>query len=230
MGGEIKEWNGRKCPVEGCNFELCMYSVGQPARAFPLCPNCYNNPKPEWGILPGEDKLNKLSEDPEDHEDELKERQIRSVAGRNFTFECPHPDGHPLIQSLTVGQDSSGNGVFTVDAHFGPKWRLCGTREPTIIHMPKGVNKITVLDRCDEDTGSHMMKVEFKDGSSILENGDLTYVTCYDNDKLLQDSSHSVHGKERTYIKGRGGGRGRGRGRAGGRGGGRKGRGGGRRR
>ena len=28
VGGEIKQWSGRKCTVEGCNFELCLYSVG----------------------------------------------------------------------------------------------------------------------------------------------------------------------------------------------------------
>ncbi len=28
VGGQIKQWSGRKCPVEGCNFELCLYSVG----------------------------------------------------------------------------------------------------------------------------------------------------------------------------------------------------------
>ena len=56
LGGVIKEWGGRTCPVEGCNFELCTYAVGQPERSFPLCPNCFNNPRPEWGKLPGESK------------------------------------------------------------------------------------------------------------------------------------------------------------------------------
>ena len=28
VGGQIKQWSGRKCPVDGCNFELCLYSVG----------------------------------------------------------------------------------------------------------------------------------------------------------------------------------------------------------
>jgi DNA topoisomerase-3 len=26
VGGTVKEWSGRNCPVEGCNFELCTYS------------------------------------------------------------------------------------------------------------------------------------------------------------------------------------------------------------
>lgn len=220
LGGIVKEWSGRKCPVEGCDFELCMYSVGQPARTFPLCPNCFNNPKPEWGDIPGEDK-SKLSNDPDDREDELKERQIRSVAGRSFTLECPHPDGHPLIEELTVARGPDGNGVYTMDAHFGPKWRLCGTRDPSIIHLPKAINKITILDKCDEESGCHMMKIEYKEG------GGNSGVTCFETDQALQEKSNTVHGNERTQHKG---GRGRGRGGRGrGRGGGRKGRGGSRR-
>merc|ERR1712238_72483 len=29
-GGMINEWTGKKCSVPTCNFELCLYSVGQP--------------------------------------------------------------------------------------------------------------------------------------------------------------------------------------------------------
>ena len=35
IGGEIKQWTGRHCPVPNCHFELCLYSVGNPARTFP---------------------------------------------------------------------------------------------------------------------------------------------------------------------------------------------------
>jgi DNA topoisomerase III len=41
-GGKTTQWSGRSCPVEGCNFEFCLYSVGAPPRTFPLCPNCFN--------------------------------------------------------------------------------------------------------------------------------------------------------------------------------------------
>jgi DNA topoisomerase-3 len=226
LGGVVKEWAGRKCPVEGCDFELCMYSVGQPQRSFPLCPNCFNNPRPEWGPIPGED--NNLSNDPDDREDELKERQIRTVAGRSFTLECPHPDGHPLIKDLTVCRDPESGGVFTMDIHFGPKWRLCGTRSPTIIHLPKAIDKITILDKCDEDTECHLMRIEYKPDTTPLEGGETKYKTCFEKDEKLRGKSQTVHGIERTQHKGGRSGRGRGRGRGGrGRGrGGRSGRGG----
>lgn len=29
-GGLIKQWTGRTCSVKDCNFELCLYSVGNP--------------------------------------------------------------------------------------------------------------------------------------------------------------------------------------------------------
>ena len=35
IGGEIKQWTGRHCPVPNCHFELCLYNVGNPARTFP---------------------------------------------------------------------------------------------------------------------------------------------------------------------------------------------------
>jgi DNA topoisomerase-3 len=122
LGGVIREWSGRTCPVEGCNFELCTYAVGQPERSFPLCPNCFNNPKPEWGVIPGESK--EAAEDDVDREDENKERQARSMGGRQFILEAPHPDGHPLMEELTVGKDPESEGVLTIDTHFGPKWRV----------------------------------------------------------------------------------------------------------
>ena len=154
IGGEIKQWTGRHCSVEGCNFELCLYSVGAPPRTFPLCPNCYNNPRPEWGPQPGEEKAADVK--PEDEEDEAKERGIRRMAGRNMIRECPHPDGHPLIEEMTVSPDPESDGVLILDPHLGPKWRLVSTREPTIVHLPKSVEKVTILDKKDEVVSSAM--------------------------------------------------------------------------
>jgi hypothetical protein len=90
-GGTIKEWTGRKCSARDCNFELCLYIVGEPERTFPLCPFCFNNPQPEWGFLPGEEIVS--SSDPVDRQDEDKERHYRRMGGRSLLLECPHPDG-----------------------------------------------------------------------------------------------------------------------------------------
>ena len=101
-----------------------------------MCPNCFNNPKPEWGSIPGEN----TAADTEDAEDEKKERQIRTLAGKNMIRECPHPDNHPLIAEMTVSPDPESDGVLILDPHLGPKWRLVSTREPTIVHLPKSVS------------------------------------------------------------------------------------------
>lgn len=125
-----------KQPAKGCNFELCLYSVGAPPRAFPLCPNCFNNPKPEWGPIPGE----KIIQNFADACDEAQERKIQSLAGKNMIRECPHPDDHPLISEMTVSPDPESDGVLLLDPHLGPKWRLVSTRAPTIVYLPKSVS------------------------------------------------------------------------------------------
>ena len=214
IGGEIKQWTGRNCPVEGCNFELCLYSVGAPPRTFPLCPNCFNNPKPEWGQIPGEN----TTPTPGDEEDENKEMNIRRMAGKNMIRECPHSDKMPLIEEMTVSPDPESNGVLILDPHLGPKWRLVSTREPTIVHMPKSVEKVTVLEKKDEVLGCRMMSIEFKEGESPLEGGKKKYTSCFANDEMLQGLVRIHHGDERMKASSRGG-RGRGRGRGGGRGG-----------
>lgn len=213
-GGIVKQWTGRICSAEGCNFELCMYSVGQPQRSFPLCPRCYNDP--QWAL----DNTN-LPADQVDRDDEQKERQIRKVAGKALVLECPLPDEHPLIDEMTVSPDPDSDGVLIVDPHLGPKWRLVSTRAPTIVHMPQSVDKLIVLEKRDEVLGVHLMQVEFKEGQSPLSDGEIKYTCCFANDEMLQGLVRVFHGSERLKATPRGGrGRGRGRGgRKGGRGG-----------
>ena len=206
------------CPVEGCNFELCLYSVGAPPRTFPLCPNCFNSP--DWAL---QEPANE-----EDREDENKERQIKRMAGKSLVLECPLPDHHPLIEELYVSPDPDSEGIFILDPRGGPKWKLLSTRDPTIIHLAKSIEKVTVLDEKEEITGCHKIRINFKAGESPLEGGDTKYTCFFPTDQILQDSCRVFHGSERTAGSGRGGrghgrgGRGRGRGGRGGRGRGRR--------
>ena len=243
-GGIVKQWTGRVCSVKDCNFELCLYSVGNPQvsdanrlcngtadfscdahshflltsqRTFPLCPRCYNDP--DYAL----DAAN-ITSDPVDREDESKERQIRKMAGKQLVLECPLPDDHPLIDELRVSIDPDSNGVLILDPHFGPKWRLVSTRDPTIVYLPQCIEKITVLDKRDEVLGVRLMQIEFKDGESPLTNGAKKYICCFANDEMLQGMVRVYHGSDRLKATGRGGrgrgrgGRGRGRGGKGGRG------------
>ena len=171
-----------------------MYSVGSPPRTFPLCPNCFNSA--DWA-------LEKRNGNPDDKDDEHKEKQIRKMAGKSLVLECPLPDTHPLIDELYVSPDPDSDGVFILDPHFGPKWRLVGTRDATIIHLPKSISKITVLDEKDEVLGCHKMRVEFKSGESPLEGGVVKYTCSYPTDVTLQSASRVYHGSERTASKGK---------------------------
>ena len=192
-------------------------AISAPPRTFPLCPNCFNSP--EWSI---NDDIVK-EKDEEEKQDKHKEQQIKRVAGKNLTLECPLPDNHPLIDELYVSPDPDSSGIFTLDPHFGPKWRLVGTRDATIIHLSKSIDTMTLLEEKDEVFGCRKLKVKFKEGQSPLEGGATKHTCFYPTDQLLQDSSRVYHGSERTASSGRGG-RGRGRGK-GGRGRGRGGRG-----
>ncbi len=66
QGGSLKQW-GIVCPVQACGFEMSLYVVGhgKEERCYPICPNCYNHPREEWGPAP---------------------------SGKGLCLECPHPD------------------------------------------------------------------------------------------------------------------------------------------
>jgi hypothetical protein len=153
-----------------------------------------------------------LPEDEDDREDAAKEHEIKKVGGKVFTLECPLPDTHPIVDELLVSYDPDGNGAFIVDPHFGPKWRLVGTRNPTTIHLPQCIERLTVLDKRDEVHDVHLIQIKFKDGESPLTDGRTTYTCCYPTDKLIQSLVRIHQGSERLKA-GRRGGRGRGRGR-----------------
>jgi DNA topoisomerase III len=222
IGGVVKQWSGRECPVDGCHFELCLYLVGQPERTFPFCPRCYNDI--EWA-LETDETLQGVEQ--EDIPDKVKERQIQRVAGKAIVLECPLPDHHPVVEELTVSPDPEGDGVLIVDPHFGPKWRLNATRDPTIHYLPRlSIDKLTILNKKDETHDTRLMQIIFKTDKTPLPSGETKLVTNFIDDTVLRGMVVVHHGKERskpTFRGGRGrggrGGRGRGRGR-GGRGGG----------
>ena len=209
VGGDVKQWSGRSCPI--CHFELCLYSVGAPPRTFPLCPSCFNSQ--DWRAREDDQEVHS-SNDAADRADEHKEHQIKKMAGKSLTLGCPLPDNHPLIDELYVSPDPDSDGIFILDPHLGPKWRLVATRDATIIHLPKSIEKLTILNEKEEVLGCHKVKIEFKHGQSPLPDGSTKHTCFYPTDAILQNASRVFHGSERTASSGRGG---RGRGRRGGR-------------
>ena len=105
QGGHWKLMSGRNCPSPGCGYEMSIYivGVGKDARGYPFCPNCYNNPQPEWGDA--------------------------FAPGKGITMECPHPDLCPVVSSWSVCDDEETGGVFILDpSSSAPNWRLVSTR------------------------------------------------------------------------------------------------------
>lgn len=218
-GGTVKQWNEKRCPVGGCGFELCLYTVGSPARTFPLCPNCFNNPRKEWGELPGDG--GSLPENAVDQADEMKELQQKRLGGRTMTLDCPLQDGHPLISSMSVSPEPDSGGVLILDPTSGTKMKLLSTRSPTTVYLPKCIQKITILDDVKHEIlKCHLMRITFKPGESPLEDGSDKYICCFPEDEMMQKLIRVFHGSDRLKAQGGrgrgGGGRGRGRGRGGG--------------
>ena len=98
--GQLKQYTGLQCS-DNYKFELALYVVGSsPSRNYLFCPCCYNNPERQWGKMPS---------DP---------------TGKNFCLECPLPDYHPVIKSLTVCDDPESGGVFILDVASKPSGNL----------------------------------------------------------------------------------------------------------
>lgn len=205
-GGSVKQWSGKKCPVAECNFELCLYTVGSPGRTYPLCPNCFNNPKKDWGGDSSEERR-------VDEEDNSKELKLQRLAGRTLTLDCPLPDGHPAIIEMAVMQDNENEGYFILDpTSLGAKWRLVSTRGPTTIHMPKGTEKVTVLDKIDNDSGCHYIQIDFSAGQSPLPDGSTRRICFLPKDEMMLSKIRTFQGSERSIgSSNRGRGRGHGR-------------------
>eukprot|EP00501_MAST-03F_sp_TOSAG23-6_P000842 GSMAST32.ASY1.ANO1.874.1 assembled CDS len=195
QGGILKPWSDRYCTV--CDFELCLYSCGNPQRTFPLCPYCYNNPKPEWGSISNKNQKHR--------------RGSTSSVKRNLVLNCPLPDLHPSIQALVVYEDIENGGFYILDPTGGPKWKLVNTRNASIQYFPSCVARVKVMKKVDSDMKCAFLKVEFKKGQSLMQDGADESIDCFLTNKILRDNMVVRHGSERLKWKRHRGGRGRGR-------------------
>ena len=210
-----------------CEFEVCVYGVGHPVRNFPLCPFCFSDKKKEWGAAGRESKAEAeaeaeveveakaeaKAEAENEAENEAKakakaEAKAEAEAG-HITLTAPHGDLHPLIESLTCLPDEKGQGVLVLDVlSSGRKWRLVGTRLPSIVHFHDCVRKVKVLDVRDEVVPEcRCVEVEFELGEEPegVGRGESRRgsLLC---DKVLQGLLVKVRGEERGRGGGGGGG------------------------
>lgn len=212
VGGACKQLEGQYCPL--CRFELLRYSVGNPTRTFPLCPNCYGNPpKCQEGHA----------------EDENDEAQASSKQ-RHLCLACPLPDDHPLIEAICVGfesdlldeNDRDEDAAIVIDVSGGNKQQLVSTRSALIAtfgdkHL---VHKLEASKKHDPDSGARLLQVIFHKDKSPLPDSDTVYVASLATDELLKSLLRIHRGSERLKAPTKRGGRGRGcRGRSRGRGG-----------
>ncbi len=220
MGGMVKQWSGKRCPVAKCNFEMCLYTVGSPGRTFPLCPNCYNNPDSSWGGIAADDGGAPPPIKGEDEDIDAQKARQAAIAGRKIVLDSPLPDGHPSVEELTVCPDLSSGGVFILDPSSKNKWTLVSTKAPIILHLPKQIKFVRVLNKRDPPTGCRYVEITFKPGESVMPGGEEVVTSCMVADEVLQSMVTVHRGSERSKPTGRGGrgrggrgGRGRGRGR-----------------
>jgi len=210
-GGTAKQWTGKKCPVPDCDFELCLYTVGSPSRTYPLCPNCFNTSK--------EDLNNDEADNRVDDNDAIHELKLQRLAGRTLTLACPLPDRHPAIAEMAVMQDKESGGLFILDpTSLGSKWRLVSTRSPSVMHLPQGTEKVTLLDRIDDETGCHYIQIDFKEDKIPLQDGCAKRICYLPKDEPMLAAIRTFRGSETPKASNRRGTGGRGGGRRGGRG------------
>ena len=224
-GGTIRQFSGRLCDRVDCNFELCLYVVGNPSRCYPLCPNCYNHP--DWSlhstngslddIVEESQKKDKVDTDIDKDTNKNIETKKQSSAAAALSalqrkcLECPLIDAHPTVQSMKVCDDPESGGCFILDPTGGPKWRLISTRSSFSIHFPKKrIRNIKILDKIEH--GCHWIKLYFHQDASPLKDGSLTYSGCLLTDTFLHQF---LYGQDGSNVKKGGNGRGRGRGRGG---------------
>lgn len=189
QNGNIKLYQELKCPLD--DFEILYVTAGGSGKSYVFCPYCYNNPP--------------FSE-------------MRKDMGCNS---CTHP-------TCPHGQNSNGvsqcveceEGILVLDPASIPKWKLGCNRCDVIIRLFNDAAKVSVLDEknCSE-CDAQIMKVEYKEGKTKLEDGELTAEGCiYCDDKLsrLVEKHHAVLMRRRPNRQGMGrGGAGRGRGKPG---------------
>ena len=131
-----------------------------------------------------------------------------------FILECPHPDGHPLIEELTVAKDPDGVGFTNVDTHFGPKWRLVSTSRSNCILSTKSYRQTKCTQQKRWKYEHKVVEVRIQARQITLDGGEGSQPIAFFEDKSFMDSVWIYRGIERTQSNffGRGGPGGCGRG------------------
>ena len=166
LGGTFKPYNERRCPV--CDFELLLYCLSgrggqQIARAFPLCPHCYNEPPFAGG-----------------HDASAPGRCSRS----------PHPEEHPIVSELSLcacPETADQGGKLLLEPSGGPNWRLISSRGSFHLLLPPFVHSLSVGAPCGCAGSCRLLQIEFQRNRSPLEDGSTSHAGCVLSDELIHD-------------------------------------------
>ena len=157
--------------MDDCNFELCMYSVGQSNRPLSFCLSTL--PSGRWYPPSHFQKI----------QEEAKERQIMRITGKSV-----------LTGMFSSGSSGSGRGwSFDHVCSFGPKWRL----DPTMVHFHGELKRLwswkSWMKTQDclwcEPTSSQVKHPCLVERRKIC---------CYATDELLKDIARAFHISEHT--------------------------------
>eukprot|EP00924_Labyrinthula_sp_SR-Ha-C_P005387 snap_masked-scaffold_1-processed-gene-30.37-mRNA-1 protein AED:0.19 eAED:0.19 QI:0/0/0/1/1/1/4/0/927 len=123
-GGSFSESNGVRCAEPDCNFEISYFSVGDPIRTFPICPNCYSkqedinsNEYLSWSPHPKTHKLitsRQVSSDPFLIADCKKKHIFLNPEGKTL-YSFPKS----LLKSVEVASEVDGHGNHMLRVVFG---------------------------------------------------------------------------------------------------------------
>ena len=192
VGGRVKPFYERRCPL--CEFELLLYTPNGrgPPRSYPLCPGCYQ-----------------------------KEARAEESPGRCSACPHPesHPTVTELL-CCACPETADQGGMLLLDPTGGPNWRLVSTRGSYSISLPAFIQSITISGPCGCALTCRKLRIQFDRNWSPLDHGDTVHEGCPVSDPLIQalcDSASPVMGGRGKNGRNTGAGKGKGKGKGAGR-------------
>ncbi|ORM41358.1 DNA topoisomerase 3-beta [Babesia sp. Xinjiang] len=135
-GGTIRQYKGLKCPLD--NFELVQFQSR--ARAFSLCPMCYNDPP------------------------------FESFGKKGMScVDCAHPTclSGPETLTVTCCPEECGGKLILDVINGAPNWKFFCSLCPYKLHVCETAKKVAIVSGTECDScGSRLAHVGLKDGST----------------------------------------------------------------
>mmetsp|Transcript_13705 Transcript_13705/g.54233 ORF Transcript_13705/g.54233 Transcript_13705/m.54233 type:complete len:445 (-) Transcript_13705:54-1388(-) len=181
QNANIKQYTGNVCPLDG--FDLLRVTMGKKSKAYPVCPNCFNNP-------PFED--------------------LKTGVACNA---CPHPTCEfSMTRNRLCKCPDCETGVVVFDQSSRPHWRANCNGCQFMVFIHDNAHSIKLLkDHCPDCKDVTLLKVEFhKDAlpDMLKDSGITAHSGCIFCDELLNSGVQTAKSKFRhpkfSHRRGRG--------------------------